>query len=363
MKFGIDHLFSWRGDQPQAAVIREALAQTVLAEELGFDSCWLAEHHFSNYGLVGGILTMAAALAQATRRIRIGMAVSVLPLNHPLRVAEDAALVDILSDGRLDLGVGRGYQPTEFAHFGVPLEESQARFEECLRILELAWTRDRFSFEGRFWRFEDVAVFPKPVQKPHPPILHAAVSTSTFARVGAQGLPILISPNFTPLEIVRTNFETYRAALRENGFDPAAYDYPMLHQVYVAEDEESARRDPQECAMWYWEQLGKLLPSEAQGPVPDSYRQYTKTSRYVRDLRYDYLLEHGVNFGTPEQVAAKLRRLRDELGVTHYIGWFNFGGLPHEKVVRSMRLFAERVMPELAAGDVAAPIPAPSGRG
>src|SRR5438552_2649519 len=135
MKFGIDHLFSWRGDQPQAEVIREALAQTVLAEEMGFDSCWLAEHHFSNYGLVGGILTMAAAMAQATRRIRIGLAVSVLPLNHPIRFAEDAALVDILSNGRLDVGVGRGYQPSEFAQFGIPLEEALERFQECLQIL------------------------------------------------------------------------------------------------------------------------------------------------------------------------------------------------------------------------------------
>jgi alkanesulfonate monooxygenase SsuD/methylene tetrahydromethanopterin reductase-like flavin-dependent oxidoreductase (luciferase family) len=348
LKFGIDHLFTWRGQHTQAQVLRDALAQTVLAEQLGFDSCWIAEHHFSSYGIVGGLLTMAAALAQVTHRIRIGLAVSVLPLNHPIRIAEDVALVDILSNGRLDVGVGRGYQPTEFAKFGIPFEEARERFDESLEILKLAWTQERFDFKGRFWQMEDVSIFPKPIQKPYPPLLYAAVSTSTFDRVGREGQRILTSPNFTSIDLVKACFDTYRGALRENNHDPADFDYPLLQQVYVHEDEKSAREDARDYTMWYYSLLGNLLPSEQRGAVPDQYRQYAKIQRNVQDLTYDYLLEHGVNFGTPEQVTQKIRRLQEEVGVNHYIGWFNVGGLPHDKVVRSMRLFAEQVMPAFA---------------
>jgi alkanesulfonate monooxygenase SsuD/methylene tetrahydromethanopterin reductase-like flavin-dependent oxidoreductase (luciferase family) len=357
MKFGIDHLFTWRGDKTQRDVLHEALAQTVLAEELGFTGAWLAEHHFSNYGIVGSLPTMSAALAQATERIRIGLAVAVLPLAHPLRLAEDIALVDVLSDGRIDVGVGRGYQPQEFAHFGIPFDEASSRFAETLDILRLAWTEDQFSYDGQHFHFKDVSILPKPLQRPHPPILHAAVSTSTFERVGRQGVPILTSPNFTPIELVRDNFATYRRALTDGGHDPAAFDYPMLQQVYVAESEEEALAFPRPYAMYFYETLSRLLPSVDRDSIPDDYGEYARMQHNVEALKYDYLLEHGINVGTPDQVIERLQRLQAEAGVNYYIGWFNFGGMPADKVERSMRLFAKEVMPAFADDPVMAATP------
>jgi alkanesulfonate monooxygenase SsuD/methylene tetrahydromethanopterin reductase-like flavin-dependent oxidoreductase (luciferase family) len=345
MKFGIDHLFTWRGDRSQRAVLRDAVEQTVLADDLGFDGCWLAEHHFSNYGIVGHLPTMAATLAEATERLRIGLAVVVLPFAHPLRLAEELALVDVISGGRLDVGVGRGYQPGEFAHFGIPFEEASARFTEVLEVMKLAWTRESFSHEGRFYNFRDVSVFPRPLQSPHPPVLHAAVSSSTFERAGRLGVPILTSPNFTPIEMVRDNFTTYRNALRDSGHEPASYDYPMLQQVYVAEDPAEARDFPRDYAMFFYKTLSRLLPNVDHSAIPGDYQEYEKIQHNIERLRYDYLLEHGINVGTPDQVIERIKILQQEAGVNYYIGWFNFGGMPNDKVLRSMELFANEVMP------------------
>jgi alkanesulfonate monooxygenase SsuD/methylene tetrahydromethanopterin reductase-like flavin-dependent oxidoreductase (luciferase family) len=354
MKFGIDHLFTWRGDRSQRDVLREAVDQTVLADRLGFDGCWLAEHHFSNYGIVGHLPTIAAALAEATERIRVGLAVAVLPFAHPLRLAEELALVDVASNGRLDVGVGRGYQPKEFAHFGIPFDEASARFAETLEIMQLAWTRESFSYDGKYFHFRDVSVFPRPIQVPHPPVLHAAVSSSTFERAGRLGVPILTSPNFTPIDMVRANFATYRKALADAGHDPSAFDYPMLQQIYVSEDPEEAREFPREYAMFFYETLSRLLPNVAEAEVPGDYQEYGKIQRNVERLRYDFLLEHGINVGTPDQVIERIKLLQQEAGVNYYIGWFNFGGMPHEKVKRSMELFASEVMPVFQTGGQAA---------
>jgi alkanesulfonate monooxygenase SsuD/methylene tetrahydromethanopterin reductase-like flavin-dependent oxidoreductase (luciferase family) len=345
VKFGIDHLFTWRRDRPQADVIHEAISQTVLADDLNFDGCWLAEHHFSDYGIVGGLSTMGAALAQATARIRIGLAVAVLPLSNPIRLAEDLALLDVISRGRLDVGVGRGYQPAEFAHFGIPFEEATRRFDEVLEILKLAWTTETFSYHGEFYEFDEISVLPHPIQKPHPPIFHAAVSASTFERVAKQGLPILTSPNFTPIEVVKRNFQSYRASLTEAGFPIDAFDYPMLQQVYVSEDEKDAVETPRPYAMYHYDRLSHLLPSIDRDDIPDEFKDYGKFQRNIEELKYDVLVEHGINVGTPETVIEGIRRLQAEAGVNYYIGWFNFGGMPGDKVERSMRLFAEEVMP------------------
>jgi alkanesulfonate monooxygenase SsuD/methylene tetrahydromethanopterin reductase-like flavin-dependent oxidoreductase (luciferase family) len=350
MKFGIDHLFTWRGDRSQHEVLREAIEQTVLAERLGFDGCWLAEHHFSDYGIVGHLPTMAAALAQVTERLRIGLAVAVLPLAHPLRLAEELALVDVLSGGRLDVGVGRGYQPQEFAHFGVPFEEASARFAEVLDVMRLAWTQEGFSYQGRFYSFDSVTVFPRPLQQPHPPVLHAAVSSATFAQVGQLGVPILTSPNFTPIELVRDNFAIYRQALADGGHDPASFDYPMLQQVYVSDNGDEAREFAREYAMYFYERLSRLLPKLDRDSIPADYGEYGRIQRNVGRLEYDFLLEHGINVGTPDEVIERIVRLQDEAGVNYYIGWFNFGGMPHENVVRSMNMFAREVMPTFLRG-------------
>jgi len=348
MKFGIDHLFTVRGDRTEQEVLQDSIRQTVLAEELGFDGCWIAEHHFSTYGIVGNLSTMAAALAQATERIRIGLAVAVLPLASPLRLAEELALVDVLSGGRLDIGVGRGYQPDEFRRFGIPFEEASARFDETLEILQLCWRDEPFSFDGKFFQLEDIEIFPKPLQKPHPPIMKAALSSHTFGQAGKSGMRILTSPNFTPIELVKENLGTYRTSLQDAGFNLNDFDYPMLQQVYVCEDPEEAIEFPRPYALYFYERLARLLPSIDDLDIPSDYSEYGKMQRNVDRVKYEYLLEHGINVGTPEQVAERIHTLEQEAGVNYYIGWFNFGGMPPEKVEQSMKLFADKVMPQFS---------------
>ena len=152
-----------------------------LAEKLGYDKVWIAEHLFSTYGLVTSTQVYAAAIAQRTSKIRIGMAVCAIPFNHPLRTASDFALVDILSHGRLDFGVGRAYQPHEFVGLGVPMDKSREMLAEGLDIVLKSWTQEKISYQGKFWTIpEPVELLPKPVQKPHPPVYQATISPESF---------------------------------------------------------------------------------------------------------------------------------------------------------------------------------------
>lgn len=347
MKFGITNLFSDAGGKTQAEVFAETMAEIELAEELGFDSVWLAEHHLSEYGMLGSPLLLAAAIAQRTSRIRIGTAVLVLPFYHPLRLAEDIALVDILSNGRIDIGWGRGYQPSEFAGMGVDPDEAKDRAEECVEILKLAWTQDSFSYSGKYFNFENVRVFPKPVQKPHPPLWRAAVSLPTFEAAGEAGEPILTSPSFASLKVIKEQFVTYEASLAKAGLDSVGFSLPLLQRVYVGADEQDAYETPKPHLIWYYRTLATLLAGQ-HSPGANSFDGWDRRAAKIQDIDYDSIFRKAVNFGTSDQVAAEIRTLEQEVGVNHYICWFNIGGLPHAKVVESIRRFAAEVMPQFA---------------
>src|SRR6266508_2870106 len=185
MRFSTQNLLSLREGQSHAQVYANTLDECRLAEELGFHTVWLAEHHFSPYGIAPSLPVLAAAVACETRRVRIGTAVVVAPFAHPVRIAEEGAMVDILSGGRLDFGLGRGYQPAEFRGLAISMEK----------------TRERCTFEGEFYQVRDLCVLPKPVQKPHPPLWTAAVSPDTYTLAARRGLKILTSPAFTPFDI------------------------------------------------------------------------------------------------------------------------------------------------------------------
>lgn len=344
MKFGIMNLFPYPEGKSADTIFSETLEEIQYAEELGFDSVWLAEHHFSEYGILGNPLVLAAAIAERTRRIRIGTAVLVLPFYDPIRVAEDCALVDVLSGGRLDVGFGRGYQPAEFKGFRVNQSEARQRTAEYLDVIRLAWTQDSFSYDGQFIKLEDVSVYPKPVQKPHPPLWRAAVSLDTFKMAGANGEAILTSPNFTPLPVVQKQFQTYIDALRKNGYNPDNFDRPLMQQVYIADNDDDAYVTPQRHSMWFYQLLARLAPG-AKGEAPTGYEGWEKVARNIGKITYEEVFQHAGNFATPDKAIEKLKILRDVVGVSHYIAWFNFGGLDHKKVMRSMKRFAEEVMP------------------
>src|SRR5947207_6994266 len=176
MRFCTQQLLTFRDWQTEADVYAHALEEARLADELGFEAVWLAEHHFSSYGVCPWGAVLAAAIARETRRVRIGTSVVVAPFAQPLRIAEEWAMVDILSGGRLEFGIGRGYQPKEFRGLGVSMEKTRERFDEAVEVIRSAWTDERVTFEGEFYQVRDLHDLPRPVQKPHPPLWTAAVS-------------------------------------------------------------------------------------------------------------------------------------------------------------------------------------------
>ena len=338
------NLFPAEGDSDHG-VLGETLEEIQFADELGFDSAWLAEHHFSRYGILGNPLLMGAAIAQATERIRIGTAVVVLPFHDPIRLAEDAATLDVISGGRLDLGIGRGYQPQEFAGFGVDPAESKTRYAETVEILRRAWTEDGFSHQGEHFSYQDLTVHPRPVQPGGPPLLHASVSPTSFTSRGLAGERIITSPNFTPLPVMRTNFDAYRQALREGGHDPSHFDIPFMQQAWVGHEEDGLRAAA-EAALNYYRTVGKVIPG-SEDALDEERRYYEKVRENIELLTLEQTLTHGGNFGSVDQVVDTLGRLGSELGVTHYIGWFHIPSIDRHRALRSMEVFASEVIPQL----------------
>lgn len=347
MKFGLMYLFSDFGSVPQNQVFKDVLAEIEYAEELGFDSVWLPEHHFSVYGMLGDTLTLAAAIAQRTRRIKIGTAVVLLPMNHPLRVAEQAALVDVLSDGRLLLGVGRGYQPSEFAGFGIDAGQSRGMFEESLEILRKAFTGERFSHQGKYWNVQDAALYPRPIQQPHPPFYLAAVTPPSYELAADLGWSTLRSPNFTRMDLIEQLWKVYRDRLQARGIDAGQMDQPMLMKTYVAETEAEAKRDAEPHAMWFHRLLGSLMPGAPGKQVHAGYELYSRVQKRHEEVTFDDLYEWGACYGTPDRVIERIKQYAQRAGTNHWLAEMKFGGMSHDKAMRSMELFARRVMPAL----------------
>lgn len=326
----------WR--QPWPRIYAELQEQAEAAEALGYDALWLGEHHFLDDGHCPAPLVVAAALAARTRRVRVGTCVALLPLYHPIRLAEDAAVVDVISDGRLTLGVGQGYQQAEFAGFGIALAERFGRARETLAIARRLWTEERVTFRGRYWRLDDVTLNPRPVQQPHPPIWFAAVRPRAVARIARTG-GVLIRPPADPLPRLCATERLYREALSQR--QPAAR--PLVREVYVAEDDQQARRDVEVHVLYiYREQYtrwGALGEWTADGHYRRVYDPHDPALEWER-LRRDRFV-----IGDPLTCARELRRYRDALQTDYLIARMHFPGLTHDKIVRSMELFAREVLP------------------
>jgi alkanesulfonate monooxygenase SsuD/methylene tetrahydromethanopterin reductase-like flavin-dependent oxidoreductase (luciferase family) len=348
MKFGLFYLFSDFGDITQQRLFDEVLEEIELGEKLGFESVWLPEHHFAVYGMLGNPLLLAAAVAQRTKRLKIGTAVMVLPFQHPLRLAEDAAMVDALSGGRLLLGVGRGYQPPEFHGFGVRQEESSAMFEESIEIVKRALRGDKFSYAGKYWNIEEpTEIFPKPLQKPYPPLYVASVSRRSLDVAARHNMSLLRSPQFSNIDNVAAAFDEYTGLLRRYGHDPAKLDQPVSIRVHVAPTDAEAKAETKH-ALWFYQLLGTLVPgAPGREAVPKGYEHYPLDPGALAKLTLDDVWDRGTAFGSPKRVAEILKMYMRRLGARHLIVQMRIGGLEHDKVVRSMRLFAEQVMPEL----------------
>jgi natural product biosynthesis luciferase-like monooxygenase protein len=350
MKFGIFTLFDHHPEVRTARrFYREYMDECVLAEELGFDSAWVSEHHFSNYGgIVPAPQVFLAAVASLTRRLRLGTGVVLLPLHRAITVAEEFAMLDVLSDGRVELGVGRGWLPHEFAHFGVSMDETRGRLEEGVDVIRRAWSAGAFSFEGRFTRVTDIEVLPKPLQSPHPPIWVAGLRTpDTFDWIGRHGYHLQAVPYVLPSgALLAENIARYRTALAAYGH--SGQEIALLYHLYVAETEEEARRDAEEALLTYLRQI-RTLAAQMSWSSP-AYAQYERGKERRAALSYERLVgDRVIVFGTPDQCIETIRWAKEAYGMTYFLGLTSYGALEHDKVRRSMELFAKHVMPAFPA--------------
>ncbi len=346
MRFGMLHLFENPIGKSEREIVREQIDLMVAAEDFGFDSVWGGEHHFTEYGYLASPVVSLAAVAQATKRIRLGTGVVILPMNHPLRVAEDYALLDLMSDGRLDFGVGRGYQPLEFERYGIDQTTTRQRFDECMQIITEAWTNGVVDFHGDYYDFADVPVRPAPLQEPHPPFWMAALSPQTFELAGRKGYHLLLGSVFglTP-KLARERIREYYRGLAAAGHAHTGKKIGCLIQVYVADTMEQARAEFRGPVEWYFHTISKYIAGEK---VIKTYETYNTFKNVAQKLDFELLTDHGyVIAGPPDYVVEQLTKAQEIYGMTELLCWTRLGGLDHRKVLRSMELMHQRVFPHL----------------
>jgi alkanesulfonate monooxygenase SsuD/methylene tetrahydromethanopterin reductase-like flavin-dependent oxidoreductase (luciferase family) len=296
-------------------------------------------------------LVLASAIAARTTRLRIGTGVSVLPLCHPIRTAEEAATVDQVSQGRLDFGVGRSGFPRAYAGYGIPYDESRERFQESLEVILKAWSQERFSHTGKYFTFAELSVVPRPYQKPHPPIWVAATTQDTFPLVGRMGFSLVTGLRGFDVPQVAKHLTLYRAALQEAAH-PGNGNVYLRIPVYVAETAAQARSEPQESTLRAYRRMATSFGGSArEAGITASEERVERAERLAR-VTYDDLLRDRLAYGTPDMVVERLRQLQDELGLSGVIMEPNVGGqIPLERVLNSIRLYAQEVAPQLRAGN------------
>lgn len=355
MKFGLFYQLPCADTQSEPIRYQETVEQIIHADTLGFDCAWLAElHFFKQFSIMSSPLIVATAVAQRTQKIRLGIAVNLLPLWHPLRSAEDGATVDILSNGRLEFGVGRGAIPLHFSGFNASREESRECFEESLDIIRKAWTTDSFSYNGKYYQIPETSVAPKPLQKPHPPIRIAANSPDTAVFAGTAHYPVFIASVTNPLPRMFEQVTRYRQAWTESDISQgmtssAGPDASTMFFVHPGESLEQVRRDIEPSLKNYFGSASQMISLGTKPQSADeSYRYLQNVQQHVSDLTFEQIEQNMAIFGSARECVAKVKELHSKLQMKELICWFNPGGMvPHTKVLAAMARFAAEVMPEI----------------
>ncbi len=346
--------------QKGAANYAEHLEEMAHCEELGFDGVVFNEHHYSAYGTMPSPNLIASALSQKTKKIKIGVLGNILPLrNHPVRVAEEYAMIDCLSNGRLIAGFVRGIPP-EYIWYGVNPEESRGRFEEAYNLIMTAWTEPVWSHEGKFFKLRDCAIWPRPVQQPHPPVWIAARSAESVEWCVKRHLPC--AQVYQTTGQIEDTFDYYRAKAKEEGWDAGPDKFILCRHIYIDETGQKAR-ELAEPAMRYFftvfnrgfnEALNKEAVDQkltAALTTERSFSYFREGNRERRDfskLDWDGLLSTGYLIaGNPDSVAKQIRDQMTQVGADHFMGMFHIGNLHHEKVINSLDLFQKEIMPRL----------------
>jgi alkanesulfonate monooxygenase SsuD/methylene tetrahydromethanopterin reductase-like flavin-dependent oxidoreductase (luciferase family) len=334
MKAGVLQFFSWPERRvPIETVYERALSRIEIMESTGYDAVWLAEHHFHSFSVCPSVHMMGLQVAARTRRLRIGTAVSLAAFYHPLRLAEEVALLDIFSQGRVNWGAGRGFDKTEFTAFGVTPEESAERFHESVEVVLKAWSNERLTHAGRYYNFADVEVLPKPRQRPHPPVWLAASSEEAVKRAAAKGFTIMMDPHSTHREIARKR-ELYRTELEANGFSIDGREIPVARFIAIANSASEAEEVARRGAKW-------LVGSYAHPQNADAAKVRGGDPRQPEpaDAIAERYLKGVIVYGTPEAVVEELARLREEM----YLEYLLCAPLSHE----SFTLFTDKVLPRV----------------
>ena len=338
MKFGL--FYEWPNPELRdwKSLFEEGVEQIQYSEEMGFDFCLIAEHHFSNYGMSPAPLMQAMYIGQHTKRINISTAVIVLPIWDPLRLAEEVAVLDNLTDGRFICGVGRGYQPHEFARFGIKPEDSRQLFNESLEVLVKAWTEyDSFTYDGQAIHIpNETTVWPKPLQKPHPPFWVAGTSVETM-QLAADWDMMPITTGLLGEGGVKAHLGSFVQAKKALGKEYKNAEIGIQSMTSVANSDAEARA---ELIYPRWQtRAGRALNTlnVTNGQV--------QAGPFDGEQNDDGLMER-LFFGNPDTVRAKFEKAAS-LGVTHVSNWMMLGGIPHEKVMRSIKLMGEEVIPAL----------------
>ncbi len=286
-------------DMDSGQGFRDFIEYNVEAEALGYVSTFAVEHHFTGFGQVSASINLLTFLAARTKTLRLGTAVMVLPWHNPVLLAEQAATLDLLSGGRLDFGVGKGYRHNEFAGFCIPMTESDERFEESLAVILESWTsEERFAHHGKFWNFENVIVEPPTAQKPHPPIWMAAASPASLARVAERGFKLLLD-QYAPTQTVIDRLNIFRAEVEKRGrkFDPM--DVALCRGFYVAKDEADKMRALEN-------RVANQRRTQDLAQTPDNSNKASLMS-YADTVEAS---SDSAMYGSPDEIAGKLELLR-----------------------------------------------------
>ena len=327
----------------------DSMAEIELADQLGFHGVWLVEHHFlPGYSHSSKPELVLAALAQRTARLRLGIAVVPLPYHHPVHVAERVATLDLLSRGRVELGIGRGFSPQEYAAFGIAMPESRQLVDESLAVLRAAARDEPITFSGRHFTLDAVRVVPRPIQRPYPPLWSAAVSPDTFDWAAREGLGVLAGP-FKPWLMVASDIARYRAAWRHAETPRIGMTVGML----CLRDGKRARALAAPAMRWFYGELLRITAPVLENLFP-SYEQFHDLGRFRRLLKFGarpLLLDlAGLSVvGTPTECIARIERYH-RAGVTHLLCAVGAGALPTEIVRESLECIAAEVMPAFARG-------------
>lgn len=343
LRFGFFDQLPCTSSNSEFKRVRQLLSQIRFGETLGFDTAWLGELHFSREAsILSAPFNILSAAAQATKRIRLGSAVSLLPIHNPIRLAEEVATVDLLSNGRVEFGIGRGASPRQYHGFGISQEESRERLEESLNVILGAWAHETFTYRGKYFQAEDVSVVPRPIQKPHPPIRLAANSADTFELAGRLGLPVLSSPITNSPQNLRDYLSIYRNSLATG----TNLDVSLMFFVHVSSSRKQARLECERSLMNFFRVASARLQPLARDQVR-TFEAYQNTVPLIELATYENV-EPMCVFGDADYCVNQIQKLRENMQMNEFIAHFNMGGLIGPNAVRnSMRLFAEQVLTRL----------------